>query len=202
MKTLLLILFSLSITSCMHFGMMGVGNSHHAGKMGMMMTRDVFNKEVTTGNVRGIAIFPNLEYGKDVTLTLKLIDATTSTPISDAQVYFEAQYVDPVAPDNYSEPPYHTEQPVPESNVSGVYTTAYGTVQPGDHRLMFHITAIGGDELDPEIVLETTRVLSSEGQEHHGSMMNGTSATTAMIIGGATMGVMMIAMLVGGHGMF
>jgi hypothetical protein len=201
MKTLLVILFSLGFTSCMHVGMMGVGTGHHAGKMRMMTTQGVFKKEVTTGDVRATANFPNLEYGNEVILTLKLMDAKTLTPISDAQVQFEARVLDPVAPDNYSEPPYHTKQ-VPESHESGVYTTAYGTVQPGDHRLMFHITAIGGDELDPEIVLETTRVLSSDSREHHGGMMDGTNTTTAMIIGGAAMGVVMIAMLVGGHGMF
>jgi len=199
MKILLAILLTLSFTSCMHWGMMGVGQSHHADQMHMMTNRTALEREVTAGNVKAIGAFPTLELGKDVTLTLKLVDAKTSSPISDGQVHFEVQHLDPVT---HNESPHHAMQSVAESRLSGVYTIPFRAAQPGEYRLMFHITAIGNQELEPEIDVETTRVLSSESQEHHGSMMNGTGTTPALIIGAVTMGAMMLLMHVTGSGMF
>jgi hypothetical protein len=127
------------------------------------------------------------------------MDAKTSSPISDGQVHFEARYVDPVT---YNEPPYHAMQSVTESRASGVYTIPYRAVQPGEHRLIFHITAIGKRELYPEIVVETTRILSSESEEQYGRMMDGMSITPFVIVGTAVMGAMMVSMLVRGGRIF
>lgn len=199
MKILFVIFFILSFTSCMHWGMMGIGHNHHTGQMHMMTTTSVQEKEVTDGDVKAIGFFPSLEYGKDVILTLKLMDAMNSSPISDAQVYFEAQYIDPVTHENHHDSLYYTKLLVVESRVQGIYSIPYRTIQEGEHKLRFYITAIGQRMLEPEIVVETTRALSGENQEHHGSMMSETSAPTSMIIGAASIGIMMTTMFMMGH---
>ena len=199
----------------MHVGMMGTGDGHHSGAAHEMTTDPVLEKEVTVEDVRAIAIFPALKFGEDVTLTLRLMDARTSQPISGAKVYLHAQYahkLDANEPHDHSganrsgrpesEHDVNIDQEVEESREPGVYSIPYGSSQPGEHRLMFHISAIGDRKLEPEITLEATRTLSGESHEHQSGMMGGTSTTTYVIIGAAVMGAVMIAMLAARGGMF
>ncbi|MEK9136572.1 MAG: hypothetical protein AAB393_05570 [Bacteroidota bacterium] len=212
MKTLFVLLSSVGLSSCMHLGMMGTGDGHHSGAAHEMTAEPVLEKEVMVGDLRAVATFPPLKIGEDVTLTLRLMDARTSQPISGAKVYLHAQYAHrPTPHDDHAESSpqkkeqehdINIDQEVTESATPGVYTIPYGSSQTGEHTLMFHITAIGDRKLEPEITLEATRTLSGESHEHQSGMMGGTSTTTYVIIGAAVMGAIMIAMVAARGGMF
>jgi len=196
----------------MHVGMMGTGDGDRSGTRNGMTSEPVLEKEVTVGDMRAVATFPPLNFGEDVTLTLRLMNARTSTPISSAQVYLHAQYAHRLSRDHdhdqsssqrkEREHDINIDQEVTESSTPGVYTIPYGSFQPGEHTLMFHISAIGDRRLDPEITVEATRTVPAEGHDHQSGMMGGTSTTTYVIIGAAVMGAMMIAMLAARGGMF
>lgn len=211
----LIIAVSLVFSSCMHAGMMGTGEGHHSGASLERAGDHVLEKEVIVGDVRALALFPPLRRGEDVMLTLRLVDANTGTAISGAQVFFHAQYTHTIdrnethdhsgakstgRPESAHD--IHIEQEVEESRETGVYSLPYGSSQPGNHTLMFHITAIGERRLDPEITVEATRRVPAEGHDHQRGMMGDTSMSTYVIVGAAAMAVMMIVMLAGRGGMF
>lgn len=215
MKLAILIIASMMFSSCMHLGMMGAGDGHHSGGTQEMTTDPVLEKEVIVGDVRAIAIFPALKFGEDVTLTLRLMDARTSQPISGAKVYLHAQYahkLDANEPHNHSganrsgrpesEHDVNIDQEVEESREPGVYSIPYGSSQPGEHTLMFHIAAIGDRKFEPEIVIEAKRMLAPQSHEHSGGMMGMSSTTTYIVVGAVVMGAIMIAMLAARGGMF
>jgi len=208
-----LLLASMLFSSCMHVGMMGNGDGHHSGITNEMSTGIVLEKEVIVADVRAIAVFPPLNLGKETLLTLHLVDVKTGRPLTGATVFLHAAYVHDPATEHHqteSHEQVRTEaghdidfnQQVGESSEPGVYTISYGSHQPGNHTLMFHITAIGDRRLEPEINLEATRTLSGERHQHQRTIMGGTSTTTFVIIGAAAMGAAMIAMLVARGGMF
>jgi hypothetical protein len=221
MRTALVLLSCVGLSSCMHVGMMGTGNGHHSGGAHEMTTDPVLEKEVIVGDVKAIALFPPLELGKEALLTLRLVEVNTGRPLTGATVSLHAAYVhdpatehaDPSARANPHAEIHGSErkesshaidfnQQVDESPEPGVYTISYGSHQPGDHTLMFHITAIGERKLEPEITVEATKTITGERHEHQSGMMGGTSTTTYVIIGAAIMGAVMIAMLAARGGMF
>jgi hypothetical protein len=144
-----------------------------------------------------------------------LIDARTLQPISGAKVYFHAQYahkLDANESHNHSganpsgrpegEHDVNIEQEVKESREAGVYSIPYGSTQPGEHTLMFHIGALGDRKVEQEIVIEAKRVLALQSHEHDKGMMGMSSTTTYVIIGAVVMGVMVAAMLLAQGSMF
>ncbi|MBI5473555.1 MAG: hypothetical protein HY961_14545 [Ignavibacteriae bacterium] len=205
MKTLILLLSSLVFSSCMHMGMMGHGD--HASASHSAATESVLEKEVILDNVKAVATFPPLQTDKDVVMRLRLVDARTLQPVPGAKVYFHAQYAH-VATQNSSHdhsgatsggPPerdhdVNIDQDVREST-PGVYSIPYGSSQPGEHTLMFHIAAIGDRKFDPEFVIEAKRTLAASSHEQGGGMMGMSSTTTYVVIGAVVMGAMMALML-------
>lgn len=221
MKTFFVLLSCAGLSSCMHVGMMETDGGHHGETGHEMTTQPVLEKEIVVGDVRAIALFPPFELGKEALLTLRLVDVTTRQPLTGATVSLHAAYVhDPATEhaDPSGDASQHGErhgnvraetghgidfnQQVNESSEPGVYSISYGSHQPGNHTLMFHITAIGRRVLDPEITVEATRTVPTEGHDHQGGMMGGTSTSTYVIIGAAVMGTIMIAMLLARGGMF
>jgi hypothetical protein len=221
MRSLIVLLSCFGLSSCMHVGMMGTSDSHHSGAAHEMTTQPVLEKEVIVGDVKAIALFPPLDLGEGVLLTLRLTDVRTGRPLTGATVFLHAAYVHDPATEHADPSPsanhqtqghglIRTEaghdidfsQQVDESSDPGVYTISYGSHQLGNHTLMFHITAIGDRRLDPEITLEATRTVPAEGHDHQGGMMGGTGTTTYLIIGVAVMGAIMVAMLAARGGMF
>ncbi|MBI4535647.1 MAG: hypothetical protein HY708_05165 [Ignavibacteriae bacterium] len=205
MKMIILLLAGVLLSSCMHVGMMGTGDGHHSGASHEMTAEPALEKEVTVGDVRAIGLFPPLRFGEDVVLALRLMDARTSAPILGAHVYLHAQYSHRATHHDHAESPsrmnesdhdINIDQEVTGSPTAGVYSISYCSSQPGEHTLMFHITAIGDRKLDPEIVVEARRTLPSESHGKQHGMMGGTSATTYVVIGAAVMGAMMVAMIV------
>ena len=186
MKSLILLLSGILFSSCMHMGMpMMHDDVEHQSRM-----ESVLEKEVTVGDVKAIAIFPPLEPEKDVLLTLRLVDAKTGQPISGAMVYLHAQYFHKLDSHQRHEKPMtqgdsssghsqrierehdvHIDQDVEESGERGMYSISYGSSQPGEHTLTFHITAIGDRKLEPEITIEAKRTLADQAHEHDGGMM-------------------------------
>ncbi len=215
MKTLIVVLSGLIFSSCMHVGMIGTGGNHHSGTTNEMTAETALEKEVIVGDVKATATFPTLQMDTDVVLRLRLVDRQTSQPIPAAKVYFHAQYAHKLETNSShdhsdanrntrpeSEYDVNIDRPVEESRDPGVYSIPYGSTQPGEHTLMFHIAAIGDRKFEPEIVIEAKRMLAQQSHEHSGGMMGMSSTTTYIVVGVVVMGAMMAAMLLSRGGMF
>ena len=87
MKIMLVIMLGLTMTSCMHLGMMGTHGEHQQPQQTLL------EKEVAVGNVRATGVFPALERGKEAILTLNLAESGTGNPLSGATVSFHAEYI-------------------------------------------------------------------------------------------------------------
>ena len=208
----ILVLSSVGVSSCMHLGMMGTDGGHHSDTGHATTAETLLEKEVIIGNVKAIALFPALKPGQGVTLTLRLMDTKTSTPLSGEQVSMHVRYDHRLAPptDHQKDSTQTTdiehdiniEQDVLESSTPGVYTIPYSSYQSGEHVLMFHISAIGDRKLEPEITVEGKRTLSGEAHAHQGDMPAGTNTGTYVIVGAALMGALMAAMLFAHGDMF
>lgn len=217
MKAIGAVIAGIFFSSCMHMSMpmMRGGNDHQAD------TDPVVEKEIMFGDVKAVATFPPLNMDDDVVLTLKLSDAKTLHPISDAKVYFRAQYVHKTDSDEVQKKrPVHdhsnngrsqgiereheenVDQEVKESDKRGVYTVSYGSSQPGEHTLMFHIVAVGDTKFEPEVRIEATRSVVPQQHEHGSGMMRMGSTGTYVLIGAAIMGAMMVAMVLARGSMF
>ncbi len=180
-----------------------------------MQAESVLEKEVIVGDLKATATFPPLQMENDVIVSLRLVDARTSRPISGAKVYFHAQYAHTLdqngAHDHSgakpnerlgSEHDINIEQEVKESREAGVYSTPYGSTQPGEHILMFHIAAIGDRKFEPELVIEAKRMLMKQSHEQSGGMMGMSNTTTHIVLGAVVMGAIMTVMLLSRSGMF
>ncbi|GEM_PF-1518407 len=219
MKTILLFILSLTITSCMHLGMMGTHEGHQTGEhQAARETR--LEKEVVMGDIKATAVFPPLALGKETLIELRLSSLQSGQPISNAAVSFHAMYFHQVEggeghdthmmhgeKDSVHERP-NTEhaisfdQEVRESSRRGLYSITFTPSQPCDHKLMFHVTAIGDEELTPELVIEATRNVASPQPSHSGMMHGFGGASEYLILGGVLMGAMMIVMWVTRGGIF
>lgn len=204
MKLIILVFTGIVFSSCMHLGMMGHGD--HANASNTAAAEPVLVKEATFDDIKAIATFAPLQMEEDVMLRLELIDTRTSQPISGAKVFFHAVYMhtaevsashnhgsDTQRPKGNHE--INIDQEVHESSEAGVYTIPYGSSQPGEHRLMFHIAAIGGRKFEPEFVVEAKRMLKPESHEQSGGMMGMGGATPYVVAGAVVMGAMMVLML-------
>jgi hypothetical protein len=139
------------------------------------------------------------------------MDTRNAAPISGAQVYLHAQYAHRLTPhDDHGESSPQTrerehdiniDQEVSESPTPGVYEISYRSFQPGDHTLMFHITAIGRRKLDPEITIEARRTIGASGNQYDHTMMESDHTMTYVIVGGVIMTAMMVAIWVARGGM-
>ncbi|MEO8168177.1 MAG: hypothetical protein ABI623_08020 [bacterium] len=212
MKTFIVVLSGLLFSSCMHVGMMGTGGHSDATHE---TTEPVLQKEVIVGDIRATATFPPLQMQQNVTVSLRLVDARTSQPISGAKVYLHAQYahkLDPNTSHDHSGPSrsgspesehdVNIDQEVEESREPGVYSILYGSSQWGEHTLMFHIAAIGERQFEPEIIIEGKRMLMQQSHEHSSGMMGMSSTTTYIVVGAVAMGAIMTAVLLTHRGMY
>lgn len=219
MKVLALLSSTLFLSSCMHMGMMGTHGGHQIGEH-QTASETSLEKEVVIGDIKATAFFPPLTLGKETLIELRLSNLRSGLPVSSAAVSFHAMYLHRVGgsgehgahmahgekdsllarPD--ADHAVSFEQEVEESPQRGLYSVAFTPSQSGEHRLMFHVTAIGGNRLEPELVIEVTRSVASP-QPSHGGMMHGTGSTSEyLIIGGALMGAMMIVMWATRGGIF
>lgn len=215
MKAFILTLSSMLFSSCMHLGMMGTGTDHQP------LPASVLEKEVTIGGIRATATFPPLERGKEALFTLTLANAQTGQAISQAQVFFHAEYLhtgdqhsmhgkdmmhqemDSTKPQRMEqEHQVNFDQEVKENSVRGSYSVAFEPSQSGEHRLMFHVTALGNQILDPEIVIEATKDVPDKMSSHGGGMYGMGGASEYVIIGAAIMGAIMLVVWITRGAMF
>jgi hypothetical protein len=200
MKTLFVISTMIFLSSCMHLGM--VSTTH--GEDHQIQRELIVEKEVIAGDIRAVAAFPPLQSDEDVVLTLKLLDSQTTMPISNARVYFRSDYTTHdhhhESHSEHSEDETTRDREVGESSTPGVYTISYKSSLMGEYTLSFRIVAIGEQALDPEINIETTRIVSNGSHRTTGHMMGGmmgsTTTTTYVIVGIALMTAMMVGMFV------
>jgi len=216
MKQIILVLSGILFSSCMHLGMMGGGDGNHSAAAHEMTAESVLEKEVIVGDIKATATFPPLQMDNDVVVSLRLVDAKTSQPISGATVYFHAQYAHTLdrnglrprrgAHDHSdakpsgrpeSEHDINIEQDVKESREPGAYLIPYGSSQPGEHTLMFHIASIGDTKFEPELVIEAKRMLAPQSHEHSGGMMGMSSTTTYIVVSAVVVGIVMTALMLG-----
>ena len=205
---------ALVLSSCMHFGMMGNHAGEDVGSHNPPESR--LEKEVTAGDVKATAIFPPLQVSKEILFTLKLYDVRNRRAISEAKASFHAEYVHKAGTDEHAmhggqdaipnrPPADHAvsfERELEESSETGTYAVAFTASQAGEYHFMFHISAIGEQEIDPEIVIDVQRT-AIPAQQHSSGMMRGMgAASTYVIIGGALMGAMMLAVWISGGRMF
>lgn len=164
----------------------------------------ILQKEVISGTIKAVATFPPLETGQEALLTLRLFDLQTSRPISGAGVYFHAEYTHPMDSSGNDVAPQHAvrlhdmniTRDVQESEERGTYSISYGSSQAGEQDLMFHVTAVGGQKLEPELVIDAKRVIVDPSASHHGGMtQTGVSSSTYLLIGGAVMVAAMITLM-------
>lgn len=220
MKTLMLLLSILFLSSCMHVGMMGTHGGHQTGEHQTAQETGL-EKEVIVGDMKATAVFPSLTLGKEAPIELRLTSVQSGQPISGAAVSFRVSYVHKAErspghdahlmhSDKDSVPARPSadhavsfdQQEVQETSQRGLYSTAFKPSQSGDHRLTFHVTAIGGAKLEPEIIIEATMNVASP-QPTHGGIMHGMGSTSEyLIIGGVLMGAMMVVMWVTRGGIF
>lgn len=215
MRTIILLGFSFFFTSCMHVGMMGTGTDHQSN------FESVLEKEITVGDTRATAIFPPLETGKETLFTLKLVDKRTGHTISGAKVSFHAEYLHSnnehkmhgthmkhskadSTMSHRMEQEYNMSHDlkVNENTADETYSLRFKPSQPGEHRLAFHVSAIGDMTLNPVLVIESTRVVMNKDDSHSAGMHGLSSWGTYGIIAGITMGAMMVWLWASGGRMF
>jgi hypothetical protein len=194
MKTISLVGLTFLLSSCMHMGMPLM----HGDGESQSIRDPVLQKDVTIGGVRAVATFPQLELGKEAIFTIRLLNAGTSEPISGAEVYLHAEYAHIVDSLSHSDEKPHqisVDQEAEEGSERGTYSVTFGSSQAGVHRFMFHITAVDGQPLRQDLVIEGTRTLAGTSHDHTNGAMSGTSTVTLVIVGAVVMGAMMAAML-------
>lgn len=211
LKTFLLVSLGLLSPSCMHVGMIGTNEDRQSTGDRVVADR-VLEKQVVRGNVEATATFPPLVRGREEVFELQLMDLESGQPISDATLSFHATYLheaeeagehmahmrharmDSAHTRSGSGHSISFDREVKEQSQRGSYSIAFTPSQSGEHTLMFHVTAIGDETLEPELVIEATRNVAP-GTANHGGMMHGMSSTSEyLIVGGALMGAMMVAM--------
>ena len=147
--------------------------------------------------------------GKETVLELRLQDTQSRLPLSGAQVSFHATYQHRADQSNQAGHAMHStmdskharpnmdhavsfDREIQEGPQPGIYSAHFTASQSGEHILMFHVSAIGDEQLEPEVVIEATRNVAS-GDISHSGMMHGSSGLTEYaIIGGAIVGTMMV----------
>lgn len=212
MKTFMIVTLSLFLSSCMHLGMMGTHGDSQSGDH-QAASEPVLEKEVLFGDVKATATFPPLQVGEETIFTLKLTDKTTGQPVSNAKVSFHTSFLhaekrhtgtmhgESGSSQVLLSPEHDMNQEVKES-VPGVYVVGFTPSQSGEHKSMFHIGALGEQQLEPDVVIETTRHAVASDQSHGSMMMNRKGGMSEyVIIGGVLMGAVMIAFWAsrGGH---
>jgi len=216
MKTFMIVTLSLFLSSCMHLGMMGTHGDNQLGDH-QAASEPVLEKEVLFGDVKATATFPPIQVGEETIFTLKLTDKTTGQPVSNAKVSFHTSFLH--AAEKRRMNTMHGEsdsthvllspehdvnfgQEVEESAQPGAYVVGFTPSQAGEHKTMFHIGALGEQQLEPDVVIETTRHAVASGESHGSMMMNRRGGISEyVIIGGIVMGAVMIAFWAsrGGH---
>ena len=214
MKTMIALTLSLFLASCMHLGMMGTHGDQQSQDH-QTIPEPVLEKEIVIGDVKATATFLPLQVGEEVIFTLKLVDKPTSQPVSNAKIYFhtfflhaaEKRHINTIHGESDSShmllSPEHDmnfDQEVEES-APGIYVVGFTPSQSGEYKTMFHIRALGGQELEPEVVIETTRHAVASGETHGGMRMHRTGGMPEyVIIGGVVMAAAMIAFWAGSGG--
>lgn len=206
---------SLFLASCMHLGMMGTHGDQESQDH-QAFPEPVLQKEILIGDVKATATFLPLQVGDEAIFTLKLTDKTTGQPVSNADVSFHTSFLHAGEKLHTSTmhgksdssqvlySPKHDmyfDKNVEESAQPGVYAIGFTPSQAGEHKTMFHIRRLGGQQLEPEAVIETTRHAVASGENHGGLMMHRTGGMPEyVIIGGIVMAAVMIAFWAGSGG--
>ena len=216
MKILLISFLSLFLASCMHLGMIGT-HGENQSRDHQTTAENELEKQVTKGDVMATAIFPPLQVGKEAVFSLKLVNASTNRLLSGARVSFHVAYLhsaeksemqgmhmmheqmDSTRAHAAQEHDINLDLEVTENRTPGVYTISFTPSQPGEHRLMFHISEIGGHKLEQEIIVEAQRVVAAAQSQHSMNMMHGSSgASDYLIVGAAIMGALMLVVWITG----
>ena len=199
MKTIILLTLSVVFTSCMHIGGMGMQGGGDSA-YGMLQAEFALEKEVIVRELRATAIFPPLELGRETVFTLELTDVKTNQPAGPAPVSFHATFLQMAEGTPDLDMHQGKEQKLEDSVGLGMYSVVFVPRQPGEHQFMFHISELVGPSVDPEIVIKAQRTVKGPNPQNSHGMMHG--GEDYLIVGGALMGVMMIAVLVAGGKMF
>ena len=218
MKTVMALSLSIFFSSCMHLAM-GTHGDHQTADH-QAAAEPALKKEVVSGDIKATAVFPPLLLGKKSEFTLRLTDVASGRPISGALASFHATYLEKFEGrgehDSHMEAgednPTHSratanhavsfDQDIQESGQPGLYPISFTAPQSGEYRLMFHVSANGDETLEPELVLETTRIVASTDMSDS-EMTHGTDSTPDyVIIGAVLMGAMMLAMWAASGSMF
>jgi len=206
--------FSLFLTSCMHLGMMRSSTGDRPPQESVLV------KEITVGNVKSTAIFPQLRRDAETLFTLKLVDAGSGEPFSRATVLFHVEYhhdthdtmanmhmmhadPDSAHAQQMGDESIDLTREIQETSEPGVYSAALTPTRDGIYKLAFRVTAIPDQKLGHDILVEAAVDVQSEGMMDHSGMMHGNGGGFGyMLIGAAIMGAMMLVVLVARGGMF
>lgn len=184
------------LSGCMHSVMMSGHSNEHSSE------NVVLEKEVLKGTIKVTAIIPSLEVNKESEMTVSLFDTSTNQLISGASVSAEFE----LQANNHEHSSHDTQNKKYELNAreksNGVYVLSHTPSEAGTYAITISVS-LSGDNLDSPIILEATKtVLPASTQNNHGSMHGSSSSSTALIIGGAFMAIMMLGMMVVGRGTF
>lgn len=79
-----------------------------------------------------------------------------------------------------------------ETQVPGTYTFSATPPVTGEYTIAFHIASVGGQEIVPQFLVETRRIVTDMEANSRGGMMGMGGASPYWIIGGVIMGTMMV----------
>ncbi len=228
MKVIIAVATSFLFSSCMSLGMLGMGGMD---SMGMNSSETDYShradtmleKEVVSGGITAVARIPALTLGNESNLTLTLTDTKTKEPLAGATVFFHAAYLhtpsnqmnhqhshmegmNQSADSSVAMPEQQHEVNVDEElsdeGEPGTFIASYTPVQEGDHRLMFHITAVHDQKLEHELIVEAARTVTAKSEAHSGGMHGGYGLSDYAVIGAAAMTAMMVVVWASGGRIF
>jgi len=204
MKTIILIISLLFLTSCMHTAMMGSHSEHES------MTAPVLEKEITQGDLKALTAFSGFEVGKKTTLSLKLINIKTNQPVSGAEVMLHAiftqsamnemKHKDSMMNGNPGTENHNMEinngQTMEESNDPGVYSVVFSPSQAGKYQIIFHVISVDGKIVYPLLQIEATRNVMESATDNTVNVMGLKMEKSTLITGVLFMGGMILLMWV------
>ena len=201
MKAIIVFLSSLFFASCMHMGMPMTDMTHQGHRGGSSI-----EKELLSGDIRGVATIPPLTAGRPAVLTLRLSDRTSGKPLTGAEVLFQVDVVEQGDSRDHHAAQHQVEKSedsstmrdVIEGGEPGLYTVSYTPLEGETQDFRFHIVAVDKKRLDPALVIETRRAADGVREHERDGMMMGAGPSTGtyLIIGGVLMTALMIFMMV------
>lgn len=202
MKTILSFTAILTLSSCMHLGMVG----GHDSREETVKPAERVEKEVVSGDLRVVVAIPPLEERRESVVTLRLTGSSDNQPVSGAEVLLTMNYRHEGEPESHHPPSrlshdIYFDQLIAESE-PGLFEIRFEPSSVGAHSFTFAVTAEQNKASGP-LIVEAVAFASTQ-NDHHGSdgMHAGTNLSTLAIIGGAAMGAMMIVVWASRGSMF